>query len=123
MVTRKLEIHLEEWGERSWLTALLNTVSGSYGSAQLRFVARRPGDRHVTSDDVVVGATFPAMRFQDLDDLTEPNAWIDTARDRLRELDEHLTAVGWRREPGTGRHWWQLAYTDAAGPPVPPTAA
>jgi hypothetical protein len=108
----ELEIHLEELGQHSWWKALLNTVSGNYGSALYRFVARTPG-----ADDPakphVVGVTFPVLRFQDLDNLTEPNAWIETARARLRELDHQLAGDGWQRSGETGRHWWSLTYTRA----------
>jgi deazaflavin-dependent oxidoreductase (nitroreductase family) len=38
-----IEVHLEEFGEHSWVKALVNTLSGSYGSAQYRFVARPSG--------------------------------------------------------------------------------
>jgi hypothetical protein len=111
MNAQRLEMHLEELGEHSWGKALVNTLSGTYGSAQFRFVARPPGEHHHASEDLFVGATFPVMRLQDLDNQVEPNAWLDIARDRLRELDEQLVAAGWHREPQTGRHWWSLTYT------------
>jgi hypothetical protein len=114
MGPEKLEVHLEELGEHSWGKAFLNTMSGSYGSAQFRFVARPPGEHRHASDDLFVGATFPVMRLQDLDDQTEPNAWLDMARDRLRELDEQLVSAGWRRDPDKGRHWWSLTYSGIA---------
>ncbi|HEX3224111.1 MAG TPA: hypothetical protein VHR35_16235 [Nocardioides sp.] len=108
---KTLEVHLEELGEHSWVKAWVNTVSGSSGSAQYRFVARPPGERHRTHDHVVTGATFPVMRFQDLDDLQVPNAWIETAQERLEELDKELRATGWRRPAaGHGRHWWSRTY-------------
>jgi hypothetical protein len=92
---------------------LLNSLSGSYGSAQFRFVPRRPGEHRDAREDVFVGATFPVMRLQDLDDPVEPNAWLDVARDRLCELNDELVEAGWHRDPRTGRHWWSLTYTDA----------
>ena len=109
-----LEIHLEELGQHSWIKALLNTVTGSTGSAQLRFVARPPGEHHDRHEHERLGASFPMLRFQDLNDLTEPNAWLDTARERLDELDRQLAEAGWRRQPGAGRHWWSLSYTRAS---------
>jgi hypothetical protein len=120
MKTRRLEVHLEEMGEHSWGKALLSTLSGSYGSAQLRFVARGPGEHRHASEDLFVGDTFPVMRLQDLDDQVEPNAWLDVARDRLRELDEQLVGAGWEREPQTGRHWWSLTYSHAGDPAMRP---
>jgi hypothetical protein len=69
-------------------------------------VARRPGEHRDACEDVFVGATFPVMRLQDLDDQVEANAWLDVARDRLRELNDELVAAGWHREARTGRHWW-----------------
>lgn len=109
--TELVEVHLEELGQHSWVRALLSTMTGSHGSAQFRFVARSPRDDHDGPCHEVVGATFPVMRFQDLDDLTEPNAWLDTARERLNELDRQLREHGWQRQAGTGRHWWALTYT------------
>jgi hypothetical protein len=109
--TDVLEIHLEEWGEHSWIKALLNTLAGAYGSAQFRFVARTPGDDTDGSADRVMGATFPVMRLQDLNNLTEPNAWVDTARERVQELDQQLVRDGWERQAGTGRYWWSWSYT------------
>jgi hypothetical protein len=105
-----LEVHLEELGEHSWWKALLTTLAGIYGSTQLRFVARPPGPDEGEAGHVL-GATVPAMRLQDLDDLTEPNAWIDEARERLEELDRRLVAQGWQRTGTTGRHWWSRTYT------------
>lgn len=107
---KTLEVHLEEYGQHSWLKALANTVSGSHGSAQYRFVARPPGEGHPPSDHVVAGATFPVMRFQDLNDLHRPNAWIETAQERLDELDEELRARGWRQGASSGQHWWSRTY-------------
>jgi hypothetical protein len=109
-----LEVHLEELGQHSWLKALFNTLTGSYGSAQFRFVARAPGDHHRATDDTFVGATFPVMRAQDLDDETEPNAWLEVARERLQELDGQLVRDGWRRAGRPGRHWWSHLYTRAS---------
>ena len=105
-----LEVHLEELGEHSWVKALANTLAGSHGSAQYRFVARPPGEEHAAEQHAATGATFPVMRLQDLDDLTEPNGWIDIARDRLRELDEELVDAGWQRREERGPHWWSLSY-------------
>ena len=65
-------------GQHSWRKALLNTVSGSYGNAQFRFVARPPGQDDPAKTRVA-GATFSVMRFQDLDNLTEPHAWLEIA--------------------------------------------
>ena len=109
----RLEVHLEELGRHSWGAALLNTLTGSQGSAQFRFVARRPGGSHDAGDDVVVGSTFPLMRAQDLDDRNRPNAWAEVAAQRLRELDSDLTGAGWTREGGSGPHWWSRTYRRA----------
>jgi hypothetical protein len=107
---RAVEVHLEELGQHSWVKALANTLVGSFGSAQFRFVACPSGDRHRADDHVVTGATFPVLRAQDLDDLHLPNAWLDTARQRLDELDGELRGRGWRPETTTGRHWWSRTY-------------
>ncbi|TGN65732.1 hypothetical protein EXE59_18550 [Nocardioides eburneiflavus] len=50
------------------------------------------------------------MRLQDLDDRAEPNGWIDTAVERLQELDADLIKAGWTRDERTGAHWWSLTY-------------
>lgn len=106
-----IEVHLEELGQHSWVKALFNTLGGTFGSAQYRFVARSPGEAHRAADHVVTGATFPVLRFQDLDNLHQPNAWIDTAQERLAELDEELHRRGWQRTGESGRHWWSRRYT------------
>ncbi len=104
------EIRLEEVGEHSWWRALLNL--GSYGSALFRFVACPPGPvEHSASAHRAVGSTFPVLRAQDLDDLHEPNAWLDTARESLRELDRDLVDAGWQLSPVPGPHWWSHTYT------------
>jgi hypothetical protein len=104
-----LEIHLEELGQHSMVKSFLNVLGGSYGSAQFRFVARPAGpDR--SSAEHVLGATFPVLRFQDLDNRTKPNAWVDTAEERLDELGVQLEAEGWVRQPGLGGHWWSRTY-------------
>ena len=63
-----VEIRLEEFGQHSWARALVNVLAGSYASAQCRFVARRAEAPDTPSNHVAVGATFPVMRFADLDD-------------------------------------------------------
>jgi hypothetical protein len=98
MSAQTLEVHLEELGAHAWAKAPFNTLSSSVGSAQFRFVARPSGEHLRESDDLLVGATFPVTRLQDLDDQTEPNAWLDLARDRLCELDEQLVKADWRWE-------------------------
>ena len=104
----ELEIHLERIGRHSWVKGIL--LGGGMGTAQVRFVARPPGpDRSET--DHVLGATFPIMDLQDLDDQRRPNAWIELADQRLEELDGQLVRAGWRRGPETGRHWWSRTYT------------
>lgn len=107
---RTIEIHLEELGEHSWALALANTMSSTSGSAQYRFVARPPGEPHRARDHVLTGSTFPAMRFQDLEHLQQPNAWIDTARERLEELDAELRTRGWTQADTVGAHWWSRTY-------------
>lgn len=109
-----VEVHLEELGQHSWVKALANTIGGSYGSAQYRFVACSQGKEHHASDHVVTGATFPVMRFQDLENLNKPNAWIETAQERLKEIDAELLGRGWRRDSTGGQHWW--SHTHSAGP-------
>lgn len=105
-----VEVHLEELGRHSWVKALVSTLTGSYGSAQFRFVARPTGDGHRASDHAAVGATFPVLRLQDLGDRTKPNAWIDVAEQRLHDLDRTLTDAGWTLENRTGPHWWSWSY-------------
>ncbi len=105
----RLEIHLEEVGQHSWLTGLLNVLGGGFGSAQFRFVARPPGLDHGLADHVL-GATFPVMRMQDLDDRRHPNAWIEVAEERLEEMDRQLVEDGWERQPERGDHWWSRRY-------------
>ena len=111
--TQLVEVHLEEVGQHSWLAGLSNLLGAGLGSAQFRFVARPPGPDKGSADHVL-GATFPVMRMQDLDDRRRPNAWIETAEERLGELDGQLVRDGWVRRPETGRHWWSRTYTRQA---------
>lgn len=120
----RIEVHLEELGQHSWLLALANTLGGTHGSAQYRFVARTSGRPDRRSSHVLEGATFPLMRWQDLDDEHLPNGFADLARERLAEIDADLRAHRWRRCDGVGRHWWSLAYepdeVPAHAPPARP---
>lgn len=111
MNTQIVEVHLEELGQHSWVLAAFNTLTGTAGSAQYRFVARPPDDPSGEARPRIVGATFPMMRWQDLNNQTEPNGWSEIARDRLAELDRELLAAGWRRREQPGRHWWSWSYT------------
>lgn len=109
--TEVLEIHLERLGEHSsWLKKLLLGGGDFYGTAQVRFVARPPGEDHGPADHVL-GATFPVMELQNLDDRHEPNAWLELAEERLAELDRELTGSGWVPLPAVGDHWWSRTYT------------
>jgi len=109
MSTDVLEVHLEELGEHSWVRSLFNTLGGTHGSAQYRFVARPPGpDRGVA--DHVMGATFPMVRWQELKDRKHPNAWIDLAEQELEHLDRRLRDEGWERGPDHDRAWWARTY-------------
>ena len=120
----RIEVHLEELGQHSWLLALATTLGGTHGSAQYRFVARTSGRPDRRSSHVLEGATFPLMRWQDLDDEHLPNGFADLARERLAEIDADLRAHRWRRCDGVGRHWWSVAYeadeVPVHGPPVRP---
>jgi hypothetical protein len=109
MSTDVLEVHLEELGAHSWVRSLLNTVGGSHGSAQYRFVARPPGPDHGIRDHVL-GATFPGIRAQDLKDQQHPNGWIELAEQELEALDRQLRADGWQRGPDHDRAWWARTY-------------
>jgi hypothetical protein len=106
----RVEVHLEEFGQHSWWKALLNTVTNTNGSAQYRFVARLAGAADKPEHHLREGATFPLMRWQDLGNQHQPNAWSDIAHQRLAELDASLRGDGWRRCDGTGRHWWSRTY-------------
>jgi len=107
----ELEVHLEDAGRRSWLASVANVVAGNNGSAQFRFVARPPTASAHAPGPAVVGATFPVMRWQDLNDRRPPNTWGDLAEERLEELHRRLLADGWVRTGETGRHWWSRIYT------------
>ena len=106
----RAEVHLEELGQHSWWKAFLNTLGGTNGSAQYRFVARRAGAPDTRERHVREGATFPLMRWQDLDDEHQPNAFSDIAHQRLEELDASLRDDGWRPCGQPGRHWWSRTY-------------
>lgn len=108
-----LEIHLEDLGQHSWVKSLVSLLGGGYGSAQFRFVARPPGsDREDCGH--VLGATFPVMRMQDLNDRKRPNAWLEIAEARFAELDQQLVRDGWVCRPEVGRRWWARTYTRPA---------
>ena len=106
----RVEVHLEELGQHSWWIALLNTMTGTGGSAQYRFVARLAGSSDTRDVHVREGATFPLMRWQDLDNEHQPNGFSDIAHQRLEELDASLCGDGWSRCEGHGRHWWSRRY-------------
>jgi len=98
---------------------MVNTLTGSYGSAQFRFGARLAGLPDVPASHVATGATFPVMRFADLNDQSVPNAWAGLARQRLEELDAELVRQGWRRRPDRGGRWWSLRYDKPMTDPTP----
>ena len=106
----RVEVHLEELGQHSCWKALLNTMTGTNGSAQYRFVARLAGYADTPNLHVREGATFPLMRWQDLDNERQPNAFSDIAHQRLEELDATLRDDGWSRCDEPGRHWWSRTY-------------
>ena len=112
MTTRALEVHLEELGEDSWIAAALNALGGAAGFGQYRFVARPAADDSGAVMTMLEGATFPMLRFLDLDALQEPNPGTDIAQ-RLADLDRDLVADGWRRQETSGRHWWSRTYEKA----------
>jgi hypothetical protein len=113
MQPERLEVHLEELGRSSWAATVLGRLTGSFGTARYRFIARPPSqDRDVVS---VLGATFLVLRAHDLSDLQEPHAWLDIARARLDELDLQLRATGWMPRGSTGPHWWSRTYVRDPG--------
>lgn len=72
------------------------------------------------ADDHVPGATSPVVRRQDLGDLREPHAWVDTAQGRLRELDARLVRKGWERRDSAPRaHRRSLVYSRKGVPCAP----
>ena len=111
VVTKILDVQLEELGQRFWIKAAANTLGGSYGSAQFRFVARPPtGTGGDEADELVLGPTFPLLRMQDLDNQHEPNGWAELAHESLADLDRRLRADGWHLRDSGGRHWWSRSY-------------
>ena len=110
-----VEVHLEELDAHSWLRAVPDTLTEPYGRGLCRFVvvSAQEAAQHSLKDHLAFSVSFPALRVQDPDLATEPDAWLDVARERLIELDAELDRAGWRRRPGRGRHWWSITY-DAA---------
>jgi hypothetical protein len=106
-----IEVHLEELDAHSWLKAVPDTLTEPYGRGQYRFVVvGAPGADHSLKDHLAVSVSFPALRLQDPDGPTQPDAWLDVARQRLTDLDGELVRHGWRRRPERGRWWWSLTY-------------
>jgi hypothetical protein len=111
VVTRQeaVEVHLEELGQHSWVKAVANMLGGSSGSAQLRFVACSPGKEHHADDHVVTG-DVPGDETPGSRAPQPANAWIETAQERLEELDVDLLDRAWRRDSNSGQHWWSRTY-------------
>jgi hypothetical protein len=107
-----VELHLEELDAHSWLKAVPDLVSEPYGRGLYRFVVVPAANRadHSLRDHLAASVSFPALRLQDPDKPTQPDAWLDVARQRLTDLDLELVREGWRRRQGRGRYWWSLAY-------------
>ena len=104
-----VEVHLEELDAHSWLKAAPDTLTEPYGAGQYRFVVVPAAD-HSLKDHLAFSVSFPALRLQDPDDPTQPDAWLDVAQQRLADLDSALCGAGWRRRPERGRHWWSFTY-------------
>jgi len=113
-----LEVHLEELDAHSWLRAVPDTLTEPYGRGQFRFVVvpATGAANHTLKDHLAFSVSFPALRLQDPDGPTQPDAWLDVARQRLRDLDAELCDAGWRRKPGRGRYWWSFTYDAPAEP-------
>jgi hypothetical protein len=116
---KTVEVNLEELDAHSWLRAVPDTVTEPYGRGQFRFVvvpATGAAANHSFKDHLAFSVSFPALRLQDPDGPTQPDAWLDMARRRLADLDSELCGAGWRRKPGRGRYWWSLTYDTVAEP-------
>ena len=105
----EVEVHLEYLGAHPGKRAVLAAVLGAGGGPVYRFVATVLGLPHTTDDHAAVGANFPLLPFQDLEEQTN-DKWVALARQRLDELDADLVGAGWRRRPDRGPHWWSLRY-------------
>ena len=103
-----VEIHLEAAGRRSWTSAMAAAVLGAGGGPVYRFVATA-ADTGDEGEPVAVGATFPLLPFQELEQQDDYE-WTDLTRRRLHELRSELEAAGWTPCPERGRHWWSLRY-------------
>jgi hypothetical protein len=103
------EVHLERLGAHPGRLTVLAALLGAGGGPVYRFVATAMGVPHTTDDHVAVGAPFPLLPFQDLDEPTD-DQWVTLARTRLDELDAALVREGWRRRPDLGRHWWSRRF-------------
>jgi hypothetical protein len=104
-----LEIHLEQQHQPFWHAALANSLTGYFGSAQYRFVARSSDGGEVT----VRGAAFPLMYFLD-PDVDDATGSLDIAKERLEELESQLVAEGWTPTGRSGQHWWSRTYARVA---------
>jgi len=116
-----VEVHLEELDAHSWLRAVPDTVTEPYGGGQFRFivVATAGASDHRLKDHLATSVSFPALLLQDPDGPTQPDAWLDVARQRLTDLDAELLRHGWQRQGQRGRHWWSLAYDAVPNPAGP----
>ena len=116
-----LEVHLEELDTHSWLRALPDTLTEPCGSGQFRFVvvSSTRASSHTLKDHRAFSVSFPALLLQDPEGPTQPDAWLDVARQRLADLDFELRRAGWRRRPERGRYWWSLTYDPAPRPAQP----
>lgn len=95
-----VQIHLEELGRHAWDQALLGAVIGSEDGPPFRFVAAPPDPAHDASEHTTAAAGVP----------------LALAHQRLDELEAELVALGWRRRPDRGPHWWSRRYDPPARP-------
>jgi hypothetical protein len=106
----RLEIEVEEIGERSLLRSLATTLSGSYGSAYFWFVGKATSVEPRWSSYRMVGDSFPVMRAQPFDELGAGGPFADDARLALIKFRRCLVDQGWKAEVGRGQHWYSYLY-------------
>jgi hypothetical protein len=102
-----LEVTLEEKHTSFWKAALDLGLTGAFGSALYRFVARPDG-----GDAEIEGDEFRMLRALAADEIAPAPGIDEDAALALQKLDRRIQEAGWRPE-GRGRYWWSLRYTKA----------
>ncbi len=103
----RLEVHVEEVADDSWLARHSASVARAIHAPRYRFVGEARSDDPRWPSYRIVGDVFSTGRTTLFGGAVDARPWASEVLAHLTDFAAHLFERGWQPE-GHGQHWWSL---------------